>query len=80
MERKVLLEAAKQGFGLQLQRIMDLIVEIEMELRGAIPATPLKVIGPKKKRKISAVGRKRMAEAQKKRWSAFHAEKAKKTA
>jgi hypothetical protein len=43
-------------------------------LRGV--ANTLKVAAPKKRRKMSAAGRKRIAEAQKKRWALLKKKKA----
>jgi hypothetical protein len=59
-----LLEAALLGYKQQLTETDAKMAEIRLLLEGApMPA-------PAKKRKISAAGRRRMAEAQRKRWAA----------
>ncbi|MGA3240984.1 MAG: hypothetical protein ABSG03_32345 [Bryobacteraceae bacterium] len=65
-----ILAAAIEGFEAQKTRIDAQIAEIRQQLSGASAesaATP--EAGPKR-RKVSAAGRKRMAEAQRKRWAA----------
>ncbi len=69
-----ILSAALEGLELQRKRIELQIAEIRRAL-GARPrasaASPVVESAPRK-RKLSAAGRKRIAEAQKKRWAAFH--------
>jgi hypothetical protein len=65
-----ILAAAIEGFEAQKKRLDAQIAEIRQQLTGvrAEPAdTP--ELG-RKRRKVSAAGRKRMAEAQRKRWAA----------
>ena len=70
-----LYQAALEGLELQKQRIEDQIKQVKALLAGKtkVAATPAAAATgePKKKRKLSAVARKRIAEAQKKRWAAF---------
>jgi hypothetical protein len=66
-ERRELLTAALTGYRTTRDQISHKIGEIEHELRGARA-----VMAPVKKgtHRISAEGRKRIAEAQRKRWAA----------
>ena len=64
-----IIAAAIEGFESQKRRIDDQIAELRQILEGgsaetAVPATP------ERKRKISAAGRARIAEAQRQRWAA----------
>jgi G:T/U-mismatch repair DNA glycosylase len=65
-----MLAAAIEGFEAQKKRIDAQIAEIRQLLTGgsAEPAATPEPGG--KRRKVSAAGRKRMAEAQRKRWAA----------
>jgi len=70
-----ILTAAIEGFEAQKRRIDGQIAELRQMLDGGRtePVTTPKV--PKRKRKMSAAGRKAISEATKKRWAAFHAAK-----
>jgi len=76
---QTLLEAALEGLELQKQRIDGQIREVRARLGGsrrgaanvAVEASPRK--GRRGgRRTLSAEARKRIAEAQRKRWAAFH--------
>jgi len=62
--------AAIEGFEAQTQRIDAQIAELRAMLNGAQPKAAAAPRTPKR-RKISAAGRKRIAEAQRKRWAAL---------
>jgi hypothetical protein len=65
-----ILAAAIEGFEVQKRRIDSQITEIRQILNGG-SAEPAATTEPgRKRRKVSAAGRKRMAEAQRKRWAA----------
>ncbi len=70
-------QAALEGLELQKQRIEEQIKHVKGLLAGkskvsSAPSPAAKSEdAPKKRRKLSAVARKRIAEAQKKRWAAF---------
>jgi hypothetical protein len=64
-----ILAAAIEGFEEQKRRIDAQIAEIRQLLTGGA-AGPTAKPEPGKRRKVSAAGRKRMAEAQRKRWAA----------
>ena len=69
-----ILNAAIEGFEVQKRRIDTQIAEIRLMLDGGPKATapePAAVPGPpkRKRRKMSAAGRKAIAEAQRKRWA-----------
>jgi hypothetical protein len=65
-----ILTAAIEGLEAQKQRIDAHIAEIRQRLTGG-SAGPAATPEPgRKRRKVSAAGRKRMAEAQRKRWAA----------
>ncbi len=78
-----LLTAALEGLEIQRQRIEEQIREVKAMLgqRGpgrpraseaaAPPAVVDKKAKPRRKRKLSAEARKRIAEAQKQRWAAY---------
>src|SRR5215831_11250804 len=78
---RAIIEAAIVGFERQKERIDETLAELKAQLAGvsgnghkteiAEATTPTKV-----RRKMSAAGRKRIAEAQKKRWAAVHKEAA----
>jgi hypothetical protein len=64
------LAAALEGFEAQKKRIDAQIAEIRQLMTGG-SAGPAATAEPgRKRRKVSAAGRKRMAEAQRKRWAA----------
>jgi hypothetical protein len=69
---KEILDAAIEGFEAQKQRIDNQIAELRAMLPGghAALAGPSEPSVPRKKRRISAAGRKAIAEAQRKRWAA----------
>jgi hypothetical protein len=69
-----IITAAIEGFESQKRRIDDQIAELRALLPGGtaeIAATPEPAT--RKRRKMSAAGRKAVSEATKKRWAAFHA-------
>ncbi|MBL8294146.1 MAG: hypothetical protein JNN08_20040 [Bryobacterales bacterium] len=80
LEDASLLTAALEGLELQRTRLEEQIQKVRSMLRkggtvkaaaetSAAPAAP-KAGGPRKRRKLSAEGRARIAEAQRKRWAA----------
>ena len=69
------LQAALVGYQAELARIDGKIAELRQQLggrRASVPAGRLDGTRPLRKRTMSAAGRKRIAEAQRKRWKAFH--------
>ena len=74
-----LLAAALEGLLLQKDRLEDQIRQLRGLLGKKSPGRPAKSAGvaapteekPKRRRKMSAAARKRIAEAQKKRWSEY---------
>ena len=74
-----LLAAALEGLSLQKDRIEDQIRQLRGLLGKKSPGRPAKsasvaaasVAKPKRRRKMSSAARKRIAEAQKKRWSEY---------
>jgi hypothetical protein len=68
-----LLEAALLGYQAELARITTAIADIQKQLghrNGKRAAAPFESVTPaKKKHRISAEGRARIAEAQRKRWA-----------
>ena len=70
-------EAALVGLEGQRQRIENQIAQVRRVLGGprkAARAVP--IAAPRKKRRISAAGRKRIVTALKKRWAEYHKKKA----
>jgi hypothetical protein len=65
-----ILAAAIEGFEDQKKRIDEQIAEIRQLMTGSRAAPAAKAEPGRKRRKVSAAGRKRMAEAQRKRWAA----------
>jgi hypothetical protein len=68
-----LLEAALVGYEQQRKRIESAIADIRARISGSKPVTKESDTAEKparKKRHISAEGRRRIAEAQRKRWAA----------
>jgi dsDNA-specific endonuclease/ATPase MutS2 len=64
-----IIEAAIDGFEAQKQRIDERISELRQLMSGET-STPETIETPgRKRRKMSAAGRKRIAEAQRKRWA-----------
>jgi cell division septum initiation protein DivIVA len=79
MPRKLsddLISAAIEGFEAQKRRLDEQIRELRAMLpqngASAGPATPTR--GPRKRRRMSADARRRIAEAQRKRWAAIRNE------
>jgi len=71
-----IIRAAIRGFELQIEELRALLPST---IKGELgPPTPIAAVPGKKKRNVSAAGRKRMAEAQKKRWAAYYAKHPKK--
>src|SRR5512133_2459605 len=71
-----ILAAAIEGFEAQKRRIDGQIAELRQLLHGPrTEAAPAASPARKRKRKMSAAGRKAISEATKKRWAAFHAAK-----
>ena len=85
IEDPTLLQAALEGLEAQKARIEEQISKVKSLLAGgsksapapapaaaqaAAPAATKKSTGPRKRRKLSAEGRARIAEAQRKRWAA----------
>ena len=72
-EDRSLLEAALVGYQSQLEKITSAIADLQKRLRyagaGGVPA-PVSKAPRRKKHRISAEGRARIAEAQRKRWAA----------
>jgi hypothetical protein len=81
---RTILEAALEGLERRLEETNGRIAEVRRLLSGRraqaapAPATPAK--RGRKKRTMSAAARKRIAEAQKRRWEQFRAKKGKKQA
>ena len=74
-----LLGAALAGYEFQLEKINAAIAEIRSQLgqRQGRSAAPVVPGTPKGRRHMSAAAKKRIADAQKKRWAAFHAKQGK---
>ena len=72
-------QAALEGLEIQKQRIEEQIKHVRSLLAGksksAGAADTKKATAPKKKRKLSAAAKERIAEAQTKRWEAFRKKK-----
>ena len=71
-----ILEAALVGYRAELQKIQEKMSAIRKQLGGRVNITapaPAVSDGFRPKRQMSAVGKRRIAEAQKKRWRKFHA-------
>ncbi len=66
-----ILTAAIEGFEAQKQRIDAQIAEIRQQLHGGSAAPAATPEPARKRRTMSAAGRKRVAEAQRKRWAAI---------
>jgi len=75
---KEILQAALLGYEAERRRIEDAIIEIQNRMGGGggVPPPFKGKAAPKtkksKKRVMSAEARARIAEAQKKRWAAYH--------
>jgi hypothetical protein len=76
-----LLEAALVGYQAELAKITAAISDLQKRLGkhkdGHVRGTLLKAAAARKEHRISAEGRARIAEAQRKRWAAAKKEKAK---
>jgi hypothetical protein len=68
------MQAALLGYEQQLACVTQRIAEIRRELAGG--GSPSTEAGAKTKWKMSAGGRKRIADATRKRWAAYRAAKA----
>lgn len=67
------LQAALIGYQAQREKIISAIAELEKRIGGSgTAAVPAGVPPVRKKRKMSAAARKRIAAAQKRRWAEFH--------
>ena len=64
-----IIHAAIDGFEFQKTKIDTQIAELRQLLTGAAPEAPASA-EPKKKRRMSAAGRRAIAEGQRKRWAA----------
>jgi hypothetical protein len=64
-----ILAAAIEGFEAQKKRLDDQIAEIRQLLTGGKAESAATPEAGRKRRKMSAAGRKRIAEAQRKRWA-----------
>ena len=71
-----LIAAAIEGFEAQKKRIDGQIDELRQMLNGGHPTEPAMPAPPKRKRRLSAAGRRAIAEATRKRWAAVRASKA----
>jgi len=79
---RTILEAALLGLEAQKQQLDQKTAEIRQLLSGdhsGLPQTTAEA-APRKRRKMSAAAKKRIAEAQRKRWEAFHKQHGQKTA
>jgi hypothetical protein len=64
-----IIEAAIAGFEAQKHKLDERIAELRQLMAGESPAPEATVAPGRKRRKMSAAGRKRIAEAQRKRWA-----------
>src|SRR5260370_27420683 len=69
-----IIAAAIEGFESQKRRIDTQIGELRAMLSGGRTEGTARPEAPTRRRKVSAAARRRMAEAQKKRWAAIKAE------
>lgn len=67
-----LLRAALVGYQHQVSVLTDRIAEIKQQLGSQSSDGAVKPVADTSKRQVSAAGRRRMADAQKRRWAAFH--------
>jgi hypothetical protein len=69
-----ILEMALAGYQAEVQRIEEAMAALRKRLgvRGTTSAAQITTDGSTPKRQMSAAARKRIADAQKKRWAAFH--------
>ena len=71
-----ILAAALQGLEAQWARLDAHLAEVRRMLGGRAQPATAPAEAPKRKRKMSAAGRRRMAEAAKKRWAEYRRKKA----
>jgi cell division septum initiation protein DivIVA len=71
-----IIQAAIEGFEAQKRRIDAQISELRQTLDGGRPEVAAPSTPPKRKRRMSAAGRKAIAEAARKRWAAIRANSA----
>ena len=67
------LEMALVGYQAELKKIEEAIATIRRQLGGRAARLPAAEGASPRKRTLSAAARRRIAAAQRKRWSAFHA-------
>jgi hypothetical protein len=70
------LQMALLGYEVERQKIQEKIAELQRQLKGRNHRAGTPVTEAPTKRGMSAAARKRIAEAQKKRWAAFRKKKA----
>jgi hypothetical protein len=76
-----LLQAALDGFEQRLKEVNEKIVAVRRMMRSpGRPASAAPAAPARRRRPMSAAARKRIADAQKRRWAAFHSRSAKKAA
>ena len=66
------LQAALIGYQAKYDELTAKMAEIREQLGGKPARVPKTDAAPRKKRKMSAAGRKAISEATKKRWAEFH--------
>jgi hypothetical protein len=71
-----ILAAALQGLEAQRARLDEQITGLKRMMRAGPQKPEAQTEAPKRKRKMSAAGRRRIVEATKKRWAEFHRQKA----
>lgn len=71
-----ILAAALHGLEAQRARLDTPIAEVRRLLGARLQQPSAPSEAPRPKRKMSAAGRKRMAQAAKRRWAGFHRQKA----
>ena len=69
------LKMALVGYELERQKLEVKIAEIQRQLGGRRGAAPVGAKPPTKRRRLSTAARKRIVEAQKKRWAEYRAKK-----
>jgi len=73
----LILEAALVGLEAQRRRIEEMITQVRrMAGAGSAVARAVPVAAPRKKRRLSPAGRKRILAALKKRWAEYRKQKA----
>jgi len=73
------LEAALIGYQHQAEQLTQKMADIQRQLAGKSPSAAPKTAAPVKRRAMSAAARKRIADAQKKRWAEYHKQQAAKS-